>query len=405
VAVVIVLVLFLFSLQQAGVLNPFVLYLLLVAVLLPFRSYRHQAELLGLATLLTLFWAVEALGSLLAPFLVAAGLAYILDPAVDRLEKRGVGRTVGIAILAGPALVGLGVAAVLGAPALGDQLLSLIRQMPVLVERLGELAVRLEESLVRLPWIGQAVGQFVADLEAQDVTATLEARREEIAQQIWSGVLGVGRGLNSALTLLSYLVLAPVITFYLLRDWDGMVARVNDLVPRKQQSAVASFFQEFDGLLGRFLRGQITVALVMGALTGLGLGLWGFPYAVLIGVLVAVFSVVPYLGLVLSLLPAIIIALTSGNVGYALLKVAVVFGVVQGLEGAVISPRIVGESVGLHPVWILLAIATAGLLFGFVGLLLAVPMAVGVKLLLGRVRDAYLASPIYTGEPGAGTEA
>ena len=182
------------------------------------------------------------------------------------------------------------------------------------------------------------------------------------------------------------MVLTPVLTFYLLRDWDRITATLRDLVPLSRRDAVVSFFGRYDQLLGRYLRGQITVAIAVGTITGLGLWIARFPYAGTLGLVVAVFSVVPYLGLLLSLIPALFIALVSGSVGLSLLKVAVVYGLAQGLEGAVISPRIVGDSVGLHPVWVVLALALGGFYFGFVGLLM----------LEGGLRR-YRASELYRG--------
>lgn len=396
VAVLMVLGFFLFSLWDF--LNPILLYLVLLALLIPFRSYRHQPLLITLATVLTLFWVVESLGTLLAPFLVAMGLAYLLDPAVDRFEARGFSRTLGIVIMAGPLLAALAVVGIFGVPALGQQVGALIGEAPVILDRIVAFAGTLETRLEQVPWVGEYLRAQAERLDPEQVVTALQARQAEIAQRAWAGVVGVGRGVGSALTVLSYVILTPVITFYLLRDWDGMVERTMDLIPVPNREDVHSFLGEFDGLLGRFLRGQITVATLMGFLTFVGLWLWGFPYAILIGALVTVFSVVPYLGLVLSLLPAVVIALTSGNIGYSLLKVAVVFGVVQGLEGTVISPRIVGDSVGLHPVWVLLAIAAAGYFFGFVGLLLAVPVAVGIKLMVLRLVERYRDSLTYRGE-------
>lgn len=399
VAVLMVLGFFLVALQP--ILSPFLLYLVLLALLLPNRGFREHPLVVMVATVLTLLWLLLSTGSLMAPFLVAMGLAYLLDPAVDKLQARGLGRTLSIGILMVPVLVGLVFLFFVGLPALGGQVVEVIRGLPVMLGRLADWAMEMELELERIPLIGPALQEYVTDLDPQGLVAFLEERRAELARQAWTGVLGVGRGLGAALSILGYVVLTPVIAFYLLRDWDRVVARVADLVPRPRLAAMGGFFKDLDELLGRFLRGQITVAVLMGALTALGLWAWGFPFAFLIGAVVTVFSVVPYLGLVLSLLPAVLVALTSGEVGMSLVKVAVVFGVVQGLEGTVISPRIVGDSVGLHPVWIILAIAAGGFFFGFVGLLLAVPAASAVKLLVLRGVDRYKASEHYLGQAGS----
>jgi predicted PurR-regulated permease PerM len=194
-------------------------------------------------------------------------------------------------------------------------------------------------------------------------------------------------------------VLTPVLTFYLLRDWDAITKSFGDLLPHSRRDALVSFARDYDLLLSRYLRGQVTVALAVGAITGLGLLGAGFPYAGTLGLMVAVFSVVPYLGLLLSLVPALFIALVSGSVVKSLITVAVVYTVAQILEGTVISPRIVGESVGLHPVWVVLALALGGFFFGFVGLLIGVPIAAGLKLLIVRGLAAYKASDLYRGTP------
>jgi len=334
-------------------------------------------------------------GGLLAPFLVAMGLAYLLDPLVDRVEGRGVGRTTAILLLTVPAILGIAAVVVFGVPALGRQGTEFIRDLPTVVDRLQTWARDLEAWLARLPGVGTAIADRLQEIDGEAVAQMLAEQQAQLAERGWSAILGVGRGLGAVLALLGYIVLTPVIAFYLLRDWDGFMERLEELLPRERHDQVKAFAKEYDDLLGRYLRGQITVAVAMGALTAIGLWAWQFPYAFLIGGLVTVFSVVPYLGLLLSLLPAVAVALTSGAVGYSLLKVAVVFGVVQTLEGTVISPRIVGGSVGLHPVWVVLALSAGGFYLGFVGLLLAVPIASGIKLLVVRVVDRYRRSRIY----------
>lgn len=213
--------------------------------------------------------------------------------------------------------------------------------------------------------------------------------------------MGIGRGLSIVITIGSFVVLTPVLTFYLLRDWDLITHTLGDLLPRSRRDGIVSFATDFDRLLSRYLRGQATVAVAIGVITGIGLWIVQFPYAAMLGLVVAVFSVVPYLGLILSLVPALFIALVSGSVGLSLIKVLAVYSIAQILEGTLISPRIVGDSVGLHPVWVVLALAMGGFFFGFVGLLIGVPVAAGVKLLIERGLAQYRASEFHTGIPGA----
>lgn len=397
-AALVVLGFFLFGVR--GVLNPFLLFVVLWAVLLPFRGRPGHMGLLVTTGLLTLFWMLKSTGSLLAPFVLAVVLAYLLDPLVDVLERRRLPRTLAIAVLTLPALALLAALLFLAIPAAVDQLGSVAQRIPLFFQRVADWVEAAQQRLLRidLPLLDERL--LVARLRSVDsaaVVAFFEARREALAQQLWTGVLGLGRGVGSILSVVGYGVLTPALTFYLLRDWDRIVGAARELVPRPRRQGVVTYFREYDRLLGRYLRGQITVAVAIGAITGLGLWVARFPYAGTLGLLVAVFSVVPYLGLVLSLVPALFIALVSGSVGVSLLKVAVVYGVAQGLEGSVISPRVVGDSVGLHPVWVVLALALGGFFFGFVGLLIGVPGAVGVKLLVERALSRYKASRAYLG--------
>lgn len=402
-AVLLVFALFLWSVGEA--LNPLLLFLALLALLVPYRGVPGRTLLLGVAGVLTVLWVLTTTGSLLAPFVVALGIAYLLDPLVDRLESRGVHRALAIGLLALPVAGLLAVGVFVGLPALGQQVAELIDRAPVLLERVARWIGGLRERLRGMPLVGDELLARLEDIDADGVVAFLEDRRAELANRAWEGVLGLGRGIGSVFTVLGYVVLTPVLAFYLLRDWDRLTEGLAGLLPLDRRAAITSFAREYDRLLARYMRGQITVALTIGLITALGLWVARFPYPFLVGVAVAVFSVVPYLGLVLSLIPAVLIALMSGDVGLSLLKLAVVFGIAQGLEGAVVSPRIVGESVGLHPVWVVLALAAGGFYFGFVGLLLAVPGAVGIKLLVIRGVARWRASDTFRGEASEGNGA
>lgn len=401
-AVVAVLVfgVFLFSVQE--LLNPFLLFWLLVVVLHPFRGSSGHGLLLSLAAVLTVFWMLATTGFLLAPFVLGFGFAYVLDPLVDQLVARRVARTVAIALLALP-VAGAGAVAVLyGVPSLIGQVDQLIQAAPDLVQRGAGWFSEIREHILLLGVPGVNEESF-PDLRAVDpasVVSFLQERRERLASSTWQGVLGLGRGLGSAATLVGYVVLTPVLTFYLLRDYDHILAWLQRLLPRSREAGIVDFAREYDALLSKYLRGQLTVALILGIMTGTLLFIVRFPYPLLLGGLAGVMALIPFLGLVLSIIPAVIIALVSGSVLVSLVKVAVVYGSIQVLEGGVISPKIVGESVGLHPVWIVLALSVGGFFLGFVGLLIGVPLAVGIKLLAIRGLDQYRRSELY--EAGRG---
>lgn len=384
---------FLFGLQE--LLNPFLLYWVVIALLAPFRGVRGHALLVTVATLLAGVWVLDTAGSLLAPFFLAFVLAYILDPVADRVSAYPrINRTFAIFLILVPFLAAGTVALAMGLPELARQAQSLMGLPEQLVTWVRGLTP--ESLLIDIPFVDDA--ELLARLQAIDAEAVstfLDERREEIASGAWATVLGLGRGFATLFTILSYLVLTPVLMFYLLRDYDLIIARAGGLLPGRFRDEAQGFFREYDDLLSRYLRGQVTASLLTGGITWLGLFIVGFPYSFLLGVTVAVLGVVPYLGVVVSLIPALILALVSGDIGVSLAKVTIVYGLAQGLESAVISPRIVGDSVGLHPVWILLALSLGGFFFGFVGLLIGVPLAVAVKLLLVRALERYKRSALY----------
>ena len=398
-----IVALFVFGLLVFGVqelLNPFVLFLILLIVLIPFRRAPGYVLLVSVAAILTMYWLLATTGFLLAPFVLGFGLAYVLDPLVDALVERRVARSLAIVLLALP-VVGAGVAAVLfGIPALVGQIDELVQAAPELVALVGDWLSGIREFVVGIPGVGEDVVPDLANLDPEEIVAFLQERREQLASGTWRGVLGLGRGLGSAATVAGYVFLTPILTFYLLRDYDGILARLRGLLPRSREAGVVEFAREYDVLLSRYLRGQLTVALIIGVLTGTLLLVVQFPYAFLLGALAGVMGLIPFLGLVLSIIPAVIIALVSGSVLWSLAKVAFVYGLVQILDSGIISPRVVGDSVGLHPVWIVLALSVGGFFFGFVGLLISVPAAVGVKLVMVRGLERYRSSELYESPQG-----
>jgi predicted PurR-regulated permease PerM len=400
-AIVLVLVLVAFMLSVRAVLNPVLLFLLVVMVASPFAGERSHRLLIGAAGLLTLVWLLDTLGALLAPFFLALGFAYVLYPVVRRIERGRISRGAAIGILALPLLAGLALLVLVGIPALLRQFGDLIRGVPQALQSLVAWLEGIQAELARrdFPYVDEsAVLGRLRSIRPEAVLEYLQARQAAIARAAWSGVLGAGRGVGFVLSLLGYFFLAPILVYYLLRDWERIQLSLTRVIPPASRGRVVGFVREYDRLLAGYIRGSVTESLIVGALTFLGLWALGIPFAFLLGAMAATFNLIPYLGLVLTLIPALVVALFTGDILASLLKVLVVFGVVQALDGAIIGPKIVGGSVGLHPVLVILALSVAGFFWGFVGLLLAVPLAVLVKLLLQEALVRYRRSPAFAGE-------
>lgn len=319
-----------------------------------------------------------ALGPVLTPFLVAAGLAYLGNPLVGRLERHKLSRTTAVVIVfAGLSAVVLLAVAVL-VPLLQRELVVFVNKVPGYVDWLQHVA---------LPWLQARLG---SDLPALD----LELLKQAIINH-WQQVGGVAAGVlgsvtGSGLALLGFfanLVLIPVLTFYLLRDWEVMRGLVHQLIPRRYEPRAVHLARECDVVLGGFMHGQLLVMAALGLVYSVGLWLAGLDMALLIGMIAGLVSFVPYLGFIIGVVLAGIAAIVQFQEVTPLLYVLLALGVGQMLESFVLTPYLLGDRIGLHPVVVIFAVMAGGQLFGFMGVLLALPVAavimVGVRQLVG----------------------
>lgn len=339
---------------------------------------------------------IYLLRPILTPFLVAALLAYLGDPMADRLQRLGLGRTPAVVVVF-LALAALVTGAVLLlVPAVGQQLDYLQRQVPGIIDWLQSTA---------LPWLESRLG---VDAGALD----LERVRGAVAEH-WQSTGGIAAELLARATrsglalagLLATLALIPVVTFYLLRDWDALIHRIHALLPRRVAPVVATLARECDEVVAAFLRGQLLVMLALGIFYALGLWLVGVELAVLIGLLSGLAGIVPYLGFFVGILAASLA--TVFQFGDWLVPLLLVWGIYlagQALEQMLLTPILVGDRLGLHPVAVIFAVLAGGQLFGFVGVLIALPVAAMIMVLLRHAHAHYQGSDLYTRErePGEG---
>lgn len=346
---------------------------------------RHWPWLLVFAALGGLVWL---LAPVLTPFVVAAFLAWVGEPLVHRLEARRLPRTAAVTVVFLVILLVLVALILLLAPLVEDQFRRLIAFLPVAVERLREIAA------------GWSAGH------AESIAAWLDpARLQALAAEHWreaggaaAGLLGIAtRSGAAAAAFLANLVLVPVVTFYLLRDWDTILARLNGLIPPRHRETADRLAGESDEVLATFFKGQFLVMAALATIYSLGLWIAGLELALLIGLIAGLVSFVPYLGLVVGLLAAgAAMYFQTGDL-VQLVPVAIVFGVGQLLEGMVLTPLLVGERIGLHPVAVIFAVMAGGVLFGFLGVLLALPVAAVLAVLARHLAGLWRESALYTG--------
>jgi len=331
-------------------------------------------------------WLFYQLSPVLTPFLVAGLLAYLGDPIVDKLESKKLSRTLSVSIVfAVLLLVGLVILLVL-LPLLTAQIGALLKRLPDYLELIQTTAV---------PWLNK-MGIPVELFDMNTVKNALATYWAE-AGQLAGGVMSYMT--RSGLVIIQWLVnliLIPVVTFYLLRDWDILVARFRELLPRRHASKVIELSLECDDMLAAFIRGQVMVMAALATIYTVGLSLIGVELALLLGVTAGIVSFVPYLGLIVGIGLAGLAAFFQFHEWLPVLMVVIVFGIAQVIEAVVLTPRFVGERIGLHPVAVIFSVLAGGQLFGFTGVLLALPVAAVIMVLLRHAHQHYLNSHLYT---------
>lgn len=351
-------------------------------------AFRRQIRFWLIAAALLAFF-LWMFSQILLPFAAGMVLAYFLDPVADRLERIGLSRLMATVVI----LVGFLVIVVLG----------LVLLIPVVANQFADLVQRLPEYLAQLQklvtsfnpdWLKERFGIDPANLQ-QGLNSVLTNGFSYIST-IFGSIVSSAASLFSIAGLF---VVTPVVAFYMLLDWDRMVATVDGWVPRDYVPTVRRLANEINASTAGFVRGQGTVCLLLGAMYAFGLSLVGLNFAILVGMIAGIISFIPYVGSLVGLVVALGLAFVQFWPEWQwVVATAGVFFVGQFIEGNILQPRLVGKSVGLHPVWLMFALFAFGALFGFVGLLIAVPAAAAIAVLVRFAIAKYLESPLYTGQ-------
>jgi predicted PurR-regulated permease PerM len=330
--------------------------------------------------------------SILLPFLAGMAIAYFLDPVADRLERLGLSRLMATIVILIAFVVLIVLALMILIPILASQFADFAGRLPGYIDQLQTFIAKQQNSM--LPdWIKNQLGTIKNNFS--EILSQGFGLLTGLFSQVWSSGLAV-------VNVISLMVVTPVVAFYMLLDWDRMVANIDKYVPRDYVANVHQIMREIDQAIAGFIRGQGSLCLILGIWYAVGLSLVGLNFGLLIGLFAGMISFIPYVGSTVGLIAAVGVALVQFWPDYIWVgAVLAVFFSGQFMEGNILQPKLVGHSVGLHPVWLMFALFAFGALFGFVGLLVAVPAAAAVGVLVRFALSRYLESDLYAGEAKA----
>ena len=359
----------------------------------------EQFRYWGIATVVFLL-TIWLLGDVLLPFLVGGAIAYFLDPVADRLERLGLSRVIATTVISLLALLAVILLVLAVIPTLVNQLTALVNAAP-------DLSLRMQAFLLELfPELADSTSTIRQTLA--EIGTAIQAKGGELVQGVLTSALGV-------ISVVVFIVVVPVVAFYLLLDWDRMIGRIDAMLPRDHAPTIRRLANEIDAVLAGFVRGQISVCLLLGSFYSIALAGAGLQFGLVVGAIAGAVTFIPYVGSLVGGVLAVGLALFQfwGSVetieaGVAVYStdwlrigiVAAIFAFGQFIEGNVLTPKLVGQSVGLHPVWLLFALSAFGTVFGFVGMLIAVPVAAMIGVLTRFGIEKYQGSALYQGLDG-----
>ncbi|CAA7614626.1 Permease [Candidatus Terasakiella magnetica] len=339
---------------------------------------------MGAMVFLVLLWLLRGV---LLPFVAGMAVAYFLDPLAGRLERAGLSRVIATTVitLVFFALVGFGL--FLLVPMIEHQVVTFVQRLPAYISTLQ----------ARLQPLIQELNHRLSAADVEQIRSSVGAYAGTAVGWVLGLVKGVLSGSIAVMSILSLLFIMPVVTFYLLRDWHRVVDTVDGWLPRHHAEVIRLELKEIDRTLAGFVRGQATVCITLATFYGLGLTLTGLDLGLMIGIVTGLGAFVPYVGMLIGLIASLGLAVAQGAELHLIGGVLVVFAIGNVLEGNFLTPKLVGDRVGLHPVWIIFSLLAGGALFGFVGILLAVPAASVIGVLARFGVENYMKSSLYTG--------
>jgi predicted PurR-regulated permease PerM len=351
-------------------------------------TIKHQLIFWG-AALCAFLLILFLFKNILLPFVLGGAIAYLLNPIILKLTTIGLRRSVSAVLMIGLFFTILLTAGIILLPILFNELSEFTQNLPRYYDHFVAL---MNAQFIKLQPV---IGKLTGSNDPIEVAALINGHSDKsinLFKRLLTGVTGGGRALFDGASLL---LLTPVVAFFMIREWPGITDKIEDLLPRDHRATIHRLWDDIDTKLSGFVRGQITVAFILGIGYALALSVAGLKYGILVGLLSGVLSIIPLFGSLTGLLVSILIAwFQTGNITFVAL-ITGIFLIGQLIEGNALTPKLVGDSVGLHPLWIIFALMAGGSLFGILGMLIAVPVAATTAVLLGFILEEYKDSAFY----------